>query len=74
MDCPKCGGKQYCPCAHCKERHKQETTWIWVTGNGPIKCGWCGYIMSISEWEDLEWQAYKKRQQDNYEGDNKNEL
>jgi aspartate carbamoyltransferase regulatory subunit len=59
MKCPKCNEIQYCPCPACVERHKQDVTWIWVTGNGPIKCGHCGHEMSVGEWEQEEWNQYE---------------
>ena len=51
MKCPNCQGEQHCPCKNCKDKNRGKVTWIWVTGNGPIECGHCGYIMSYSEWE-----------------------
>ena len=54
MSCPICGQEQNCPCENCKEANKGKVVWIWVTPNGPIKCGNCGHAMSCDGWMDHE--------------------
>jgi hypothetical protein len=60
MYCPKCQGEQFCPCKNCADRNKDKVTWIWVTGNGPIKCGYCGHEMSVGEFQDEEFKQYEE--------------
>ena len=57
--CPKCEGKQYCPCTACSPKNKDKTTWVWVGSDGPIECGHCGHTMSVDEWETLDYKEYK---------------
>jgi hypothetical protein len=63
--CPKCEGKQNCPCESCQKRNKAKVTWIWKSGNGPIACGHCGYTMSPGEWEMEEFKQYDKWREKN---------
>lgn len=58
MICPKCQGEQHCPCQSCADKNHGKVTWIWVTGNGPIKCGHCGHTMSCGEWEAEEFKQF----------------
>jgi len=60
MLCPKCSGKQYCPCPACQDRHGQEIVWRWITHNGPIACGHCGHTMSEWDWGREEWKQHKE--------------
>jgi len=57
MVCPKCKNKQYCPCDSCNNTGK--ITWKWLSGNGPIECGHCGYVMSAEVWELEEYKQFK---------------
>ena len=59
LRCPNCGGKQYCPCPSCREHHKQQVVWKWVTPSGPIACWHCGYTMDEWGWlkeEERQWR------------------
>ena len=63
MNCPKCRGKQHCPCDNCATKNKGKITWKWVTGNGPIECGHCGHTMGMGDWMDedyKQWEAAKE--------------
>lgn len=60
MNCPECNGKQYCPCKNCAKRNAGKVVWEWISGNGPIKCGHCGHVMSVDAWEALEYQQMKE--------------
>ena len=56
--CPKCGYPQYCPCKACTAPDgftpPGVKTWKWITGNGPIACGNCGFTASDDWWLDEE--------------------
>ena len=60
MKCPKCQGEQHCPCKNCKDKNRGKVVWKWITGNGPIECGHCGYQMPAEEWEYEEYRQFDK--------------
>ncbi len=63
MNCPKCENTMYCPCENCSVKNKGKVTWVWVTPNGPIKCGNCGYIFENFEEEEYkQYEEWKKQQ------------
>lgn len=57
--CPFCGEEQHCPCTNCSDKNADKVAWIWVAGNGPIKCGHCGHEMSLDDWEIEEWNQFE---------------
>ena len=66
--CPKCKEEQNCPCENCQERNEGKITWIWIDGNGPIKCGHCGHTMSVDEWmheEMRQFEEFKEAEKEN---------
>ena len=58
--CPSCQGEQNCPCDSCQNTDK--VTWKWITGNGPIMCGYCGLTMPEWEWLKEEYYQYEQWQ------------
>ncbi|MBC8184934.1 hypothetical protein H8E88_27900 [candidate division KSB1 bacterium] len=58
MKCPECQGEQCCPCKNCAKLNADKPTWIWVTGNGPIKCSHCGHEMGVGEFQIEEFKQY----------------
>ena len=57
--CPCCAGKQFCPCENCCKFHEQKIVWKWVTPNGPIACGHCGFTMSCDDWMLFEYEFFE---------------
>lgn len=51
--CPRCGGKQLCPCKNCAKSNAGQVTWIWLTDGETIECGHCGEEAHADFW--LEW-------------------
>lgn len=60
MTCPNCSGIQHCPGECCKDRNQYKIVWIWVSGNGPISCGYCGFTMSVDDWMHHDIEQAKK--------------
>jgi len=55
MICPNCKKEMKCPCSNC---NNTGTVWKWVTGNGHIECGYCGYSMDMAAFEAEEYRQY----------------
>jgi len=53
MYCPNCGCDMNCPCRACRIIHGNEVVWKWISDNGPIECGECGFTMPAEDWEQL---------------------
>ena len=60
MSCPDCKIELHCPCSSCKERNDGKLRWINVRNKiEQIKCPTCGFIASMSFWEDWDVQQTK---------------
>lgn len=57
--CPRCRGKQNCPCESCVAHRKNDVTvWKWDTAGEGISCGYCGLTMHADGWMDEEYRQY----------------
>lgn len=60
MKCPSCGYEYVCPCKHCaKTFSKGKVVWI-NHGDDTESCPKCGLTKHIDEWQDVEWEQFKK--------------
>jgi uncharacterized CHY-type Zn-finger protein len=63
MNCPKCGGKQRCPCVHCVKHRGGKLVVTWKENPSKqdmIACGYCGLELDVHEWMDIEYEQYLK--------------
>ena len=65
MFCPNCGQEQFCGCKSCQEINSQPITQKWITENGPVACGLCGFTMSVDDWENMEWKIVEWLRKEN---------
>lgn len=58
--CPRCRGKQSCPCPSCAAlRATDVTVWKWNEAGEFISCGYCGLTMHAIEWMDEKYRQFK---------------
>jgi len=62
VNCPCCGGVQYCPCTSCVERHKETIVWEWHDTGMAMSCGYCSYKMGTDSWMDEQSRQFKEWQ------------
>lgn len=54
VTCNKCGSELHCPCKHCQKTDPQPIAYIWVTGEGPIRCPVCGDEKTVEEFYEQD--------------------